>query len=73
METEEDLVGDHYTGGVMDQILARIREGRFVVAEFGRNRGVDRAARISEVQSMCAKARVLRRLRATAPRHWWWM
>jgi len=30
---------DHYTGGVMDQILARIRESRFVIAEFAGNRG----------------------------------
>lgn len=30
---------DHYTGGVMDRILARIRECRFVVADYTHNRG----------------------------------
>jgi hypothetical protein len=30
---------DHYTGGVMERVLARIRESRFVVAEFADNRG----------------------------------
>ena len=31
--------GDHYIGGVMDRILAKIRESRFVVADFTGNRG----------------------------------
>jgi nucleoside 2-deoxyribosyltransferase len=30
---------EHYTGGVVDRILARIQESRFVVADFTRNRG----------------------------------
>jgi hypothetical protein len=30
---------DRYIGGVMDRVLARIRESRFVVAEFAGNRG----------------------------------
>jgi hypothetical protein len=31
--------GDHYIGGVMDRIIAKIRESRFVVADFTHNRG----------------------------------
>jgi len=34
-----ELDEDHYTGGVMERVLARIRESRFVVAEFADNRG----------------------------------
>jgi nucleoside 2-deoxyribosyltransferase len=30
---------DEYIGGVMDQIIARIRESRFVVADLTHNRG----------------------------------
>jgi hypothetical protein len=30
---------DHYTGGVMDRIIANIKESRFVVADFKGNRG----------------------------------
>ena len=31
--------GDHFIGGVMDRIIAKIRESRFVVADFTGNRG----------------------------------